>query len=731
VRTEQTLFRFAAAAAIGGLVMGPGLAPLARAQDTPATQGAPPAPGAPASPDAAPVDPPARVGRVAALLGTVSFHTADETTWQAATLNYPVTTGNDFWTEPTSAAEIEVDATHLAMDQDTEFDLDTLDDHTFAGTTPQGAVYLRIRNFLPGDADSVTTPRGVVTITAAGRYEVVAGDTDQPTRVTVLEGGADIAVGNVTLHVAPHQTAAITGSAADNFQGSVGVETVDPFLTAQLAKERPAPRPVATGSAAVATVVYQPPPVVANMTGYDAIADTGTWAQAPEYGHVWYPPVQRDWVPYRHGHWAFVAPWGWTWVDDASWGFAPFHYGRWVQVHERWGWIPTDPGVPVQPNYVRPVYAPALVSFVNVGAAAAVGAAVGVAAGLALGASVGWIPLGPREPYVPPFRASPTYVRNVNVTQVRNVTNITNTTIVNNYVNRGAATVVPAAAMTGSRPVAAAFRPVTPQQLAAARPIPAAQAPLAPTLATAGVTPVVAQQMHIAPAANAAAIPARPRAPGPAVVARPAVAVGPAARVNGAAIPVAHALPPVAPASSAKPAALTVQPATPAEQGKPGAPQLHAEPVKPGTPQIQREPVKPGAPQMHAEPMKPGTRQIQGEPGKPGAPQLHAEPAKPGAPQTHVEPVKPGAPQTHGESAKPAVPEPAKLAAPHTTAGPAHMPVKPATEPSRPEPVRSTAARPEPARPAPTAHVEPAALHPAPAHQQEPKKACPNGERTC
>jgi hypothetical protein len=711
VRTQQTLFRFTAAAAIGGLMMGPGLAPLARAQtDAPAAQDAAPAP------QAAAVDPPSRVGRVAALLGTVSFHTADETEWQAATQNYPVTSGNDFWTEPSSAAEIEVDATHLAMDQDTEFDVDTLDDHTIASTLPQGAVYLRIRNVLAGDTTSVTTPRGVVTVTAAGRFEIVAGDAEQPTRLTVLDGAADFAIGNLTLHVAPHQTASITGSDADTFQGSVGVEVDDPFLTAQLAKEKPpAPRHVA-----VNTVAYTPPPVVENMTGYDAIRDTGDWVQTPQYGHVWYPPVARDWVPYRHGHWAFVAPWGWTWVDEASWGFAPFHYGRWVQVENRWGWIPTEPGVVVQPDYVRPVYAPALVSFVNVGAVG-VGVAVGVAAGVALGASVGWIPLGPREAYVPPFRASPDYVRNVNVTQVKNVTNITNvtnvtntTTTINNYVNRNAATVVPATAMTASQPVAAAAQHVTPQQLAAARPVPVSQAPVAPTLATAGVTPVVAKQMNIAPAPNAPAAPARPAAPGP--VGAPRAAAAPATPVPAAklapAVPPAAAKPAAPATSAAAPAKPMPAPAAapaPKAAAAPAAMPAHALPALP-----------PAHPAVAADSKPAALMPVQPHPAAAAAP-------KPATPQPHPATV----PATHAAPGPAISPKPA-AAAPLPVV---HTPTAPAAPAPHPAPASVTHAAPGPAAtpaPAPVHAAAPAPhppVHPLPAQPQ--RKLCPGGAQTC
>src|SRR6185369_15883104 len=77
---------------------------------------------------------------------------------------------------------------------------------------------------------------------------------------------------------------------------------------------------------------------------------------------------------------------------------------------------------------------------------------------------VGWFPLAPREVYVPPYRYSQRYVREVNVTHVTNVTNIT--TIVNNrngeadrrdFANRHiphAVTFVPPEVMQRRQPVA-------------------------------------------------------------------------------------------------------------------------------------------------------------------------------------------------------------------------------------------------------------------------------------
>ena len=187
------------------------------------------------------------------------------------------------------------------------------------------------------------------------------------------------------------------------------------------------------------------------VVGYPQLDAYGSWSQDAAYGAVWYPHLSTpDWAPYRYGRWDWLEPWGWTWVDDAPWGFAPFHYGRWVYVGASWCWAPG--------TYVRrPVYAPALVAWIG-------GPHLSVGLTLGGGPAVGWVPLAPREVYVPTYRVSPGYVRNVNVTHVTNITNIT--TIVNNpqqavsdrdFRNRKfphAVTVVPASTLTGRQPVA-------------------------------------------------------------------------------------------------------------------------------------------------------------------------------------------------------------------------------------------------------------------------------------
>jgi hypothetical protein len=398
-------------------------------------------------------DPPAIAGRLSQVTGAVSFHTASDHSWTAATLNYPVTAGEAFWTEPQASAGIEIGADQLVLDGGTELDVSTLDQQNFVLTAPQGAVFLQLTQLPDGQSVTVNTPRAAVLITAVGRYEIVAGDTNDATSVTVVEGAAHVTGTGVSLEVGPRQMASVTG--ADSFQGNVGPMQPDGFLQAQLARQAP---PVA-----------DIPRQVQCMTGGSELAQYGSFSQSSQYGQVWYPNnVPSGWAPYRAGHWAYVAPWGWSWVDDQPWGFAPFHYGRWVDYGGRWGWVAAAPDAPYEPY---PVYSPALVSFVDVGGAAL----AGFAAGALIGGAIGWVPLGFREPYYPSYHVSEGYLQRVNRISVVNVRNITinnyRNVAVDHFANARAATVMPARDMARSMRVEGVARPLPAAALASSHPL--------------------------------------------------------------------------------------------------------------------------------------------------------------------------------------------------------------------------------------------------------------------
>jgi len=442
-----------------------------------------------------PGDPPSRVGRLAQITGTVSFHTSDESQWEAATLNYPITSGNSLWTEPQAHTAIDIGGSRLYLDSSTELDIGTLNDQGFQASLPQGAVYLRAGN--DGNFE-IDTPRGAVTISQPGHYEIVAGDATHPTTVTAMDGTAQIAGPGVNMTVTGPQTASLTGQ--NPVTGTTGLAQRDDFIAYADNVEQPYLNPAAPAQqqAVQQTQQYVPPA----MTGAQDLGQYGEWQQTPDYGPAWFPQVAINWAPYRYGHWAYIAPWGWTWIDDASWGFAPFHYGRWARFHHRWCWMPG--------GYVAwPVYSPALVSFININFGG--------------GPGVGWIPLGPREIWYPPFRYGPHYFRDVNYWgggRYGNFNDYRNVNIpLRNFLNRRDATVVAASAMANSQPIGRSFHDITPaewQSKFANIATRSGEVPVKPTLRTAGLTPTTARQFGQILATNGQ-LPGRQQAPGPQV----------------------------------------------------------------------------------------------------------------------------------------------------------------------------------------------------------------------
>jgi len=407
--------------------------------------------GGPAMADAG--DPPSRVARLNYLSGPVSFRPGSVEDWAAASLNYPLTTGDHLWTDAGAQAEMHIGSTALRMAPETALAFLNLDDRTVQLGLTQGSLHVRLRFLEPDEIFEVDTPSVSISLVQPGDYRIDADGDHNLTIVAVRAGEAQVNGGAAAFAVESRQSAQISG--LDSVTQEIGpLPPPNEFDNWCALRDRREEQSISASH------------VGREMTGYEDLDQYGAWRDVPGYGWVWVPQtVAVGWAPYRYGHWAWIEPWGWTWVDDAPWGFAPFHYGRWALVGGGWVWMP---GAMV----ARPVYAPALVAFVG-------GPRFGVSPAIGGGGVAAWFPLGPHEPYIPAYPVSAIYVRQVNIAHVT----VTNINVVGvRYVNQnvaGAVTAVPHDAFVSARPVREAAIAVPPREMAQAQVI-GATAPLAP-----------------------------------------------------------------------------------------------------------------------------------------------------------------------------------------------------------------------------------------------------------
>jgi uncharacterized protein DUF6600/FecR-like protein len=646
-------------------------------------------------------DPPARVGRLAYLQGTVSYHDAKADSWSAAAVNTPITSGDAVWTEPNGHDELSISGTRVRMDGDTQLDVSQLNDSQTRLQLDQGRLDIKTVSLDTNQPYQIATPRGVAALKDQGDYYVHAGTTADPTVMGVRTGAAEFQAANgQTIALKAGEEAQITGDV-----GSVQiqkVETAPPAMPTYWAQRDQ-------------QINYAPVQYLgADVTGYEDLGAYGAWNNDPDYGQVWSPQgVAADWTPYSTGYWSYVDPWGWSWVDSSPWGFAPYHYGRWGHRGDRWFWVP--PG-----RNEHSVYAPALVAFVG-------GTELGVAIGAQNRNPVGWFPLGPREAYVPPYTTDRAYYQrlNANAGVPANAMNDRwqraeqhQTLTANNpneqLANRRFATVVPAADFASSRPVQQSRIQVSADKIATA-PAAAVSAPPAPTMALAAQ-----------PANRTAQPQAAANQPG-----QPAVAQTRFANMETIARPAANAQhgAPGPRITSTQPNAPGAAPQAPPLPGRAGEP-ARANEARPGQPplsnQAVQQPTHPGEPARAnearpAEPPQANQAVQQPHPGEPAraneqhpAAPAQAEHVTPPQPQ-HVEPQHPAAP---AQAEHVAPPQPQHVEPQHAAPAPqAQAPHPAAPPPQAPHPAPQQAQAPHPA-PAPAPAPHPA---PAPAKQEEKK----------
>ncbi len=346
-------------------------------------------------------DPPAEAGRIASISGNVSIQPVGADDWGQAYPNLPFGPGDRIFTDTDGRAEIQVGQTFLRIGPNS--DVSMVNDTQFGISfgVAQGSVHLHSFGLWPRQLFDVNTPNGNAEFGRAGDMRIDVYPTDGATIFTNLGDFADItAAGDFRQDLQNGESLELSGSNPVTPQWLQAAAPDDLDAWSQ-DRDRQLSR--------VASYRYVSP----EIPGAADLDAHGDWQPNTEYGAVWFPrDVSADWAPYHNGHWVDRDPWGWVWVEDESWGYAPFHYGRWVSYNNRWGWIPGSPSV-------HPIWSPALVVFaggIHFGG-------VGVSA---------WFPLGPGEAYRPWYRASPRYIDQVNITNIRESSHVH---IQNTYVN--------------------------------------------------------------------------------------------------------------------------------------------------------------------------------------------------------------------------------------------------------------------------------------------------------
>ncbi len=606
-------------------------------------------------------DPPGRVGRLADVQGTVWRFDAEAAEWVAAERNRPLTTGDRLATDDAARAELRIGSTVLRLAGGTEVELLQLDDDAVRVQLHGGLMALRLRTHEAAREVELVTVEGRFKPERAGRYRL--DRVDAISSITVWSGQLLFeAPGNaVSLHAGQRADAWSDGRS----QYTLIQPQEDAFdqevAAGELADER-----------SVSATYVSP-----EMTGGEDLDRYGRWQDDPEYGALWVPRVvEPGWAPYRFGHWTWVRPWGWTWVDDAPWGFAPFHYGRWVHHRNVWGWAPGR-------WVARPVYAPALVAWVG---------SPGLSVSIGIGPAVGWFPLAPREVFIPGYRTSPHYVRNVNVPHVTNIRNVTE--IVNDpnavvertsYRNRGvpgAMTVVPSTVVSGRQPVAPARVQLTDPRPGAGRERGIAAAPPARVMAAPEI------QAPARTHGDGAGF-ARPGASSRAGM--PAAGGGRSSATSPAATPAVITAPPTRrsdPPAPAAPAArpMVREPQQGADVGKGASPVVETpRPV----PLPARQPDRRRVPGPTATTQEPaGTPSVRPQPGRGQAPGPSAgSQESAGTPSVRPQPGRGQAPGPSAGSQESAGTPSVRPQPPQTGAGPAHAakPVPAAAAPADPK----------------------------------------------
>jgi hypothetical protein len=313
------------------------------------------------------------------------------TQWDEATANTPVSVGDRIYTRDNSRAAIAFTGRNFArLNADSSLDVLTLSDQRTQLALRDGSALFDVGSLESGQLFEVATPCGAVDLNQPGLYQVALDDNGNAI-ATVLSGLAQVIGQGGTGRIekgevltVPCQAAsqAVVSSVEPRYAGTV----IDDYYTYRY------PRLYDHRYRDYDTYLNDPyyydpyrryvsyQYVTDIIPGIYDLDNYGDWQDVSGYGYCWHPRVDAGWAPYQSGYWTTDYPYGLTWISNEPWGYAPYHYGRWSYFSNQWFWVP-------ERVRTRPVYSPALVAFVPVTQTN----------------EIGWVPLGPGDPYAPRY----------------------------------------------------------------------------------------------------------------------------------------------------------------------------------------------------------------------------------------------------------------------------------------------------------------------------------------
>lgn len=343
--------------------------------------------------------------------------------WTTATANQPFSQGDRIYTRDNARTSLAFSGRNFArLNPNTSLDIIALEDRRTQLALRDGSAIFDVGYLAPNELFEVATPYGAVDFDQPGLYNVgfdqnggvLVSVLSGLARVVGLGGSGEINKGEMLTLLG--QTAAEVALSRLNRQDA-GYQ-VDDYYRYQYPNSYDGR--YSNYDAYLNDPYYYDPYqrstsykyVSSNIPGFYDLDQYGDWQDVGNYGYAWRPRVDSGWVPYQQGQWVNNYPYGPTWVSSEPWGYAPYHYGRWANVNNQWYWVPDSVNT-------TPSYSPALVAYVPLDSN-----------------QIGWVPLGPGDPYAPRYyddNWQPHYLTRTNIAPNQLV----------NFAVPGAVTVVP------------------------------------------------------------------------------------------------------------------------------------------------------------------------------------------------------------------------------------------------------------------------------------------------